>query len=77
MNEEVEKCHKATFVALPITVEMTAGTLHSAWQPMPTTVKSHYNSIRIKLMFYVVLINKVNVKVKKRTYRTHGSFIQF
>jgi hypothetical protein len=30
MNEEVEKCHQATFVALPITLEMTVGTLHSA-----------------------------------------------
>jgi len=28
MNEEVETCHHATSVALPITLEMTAGTLH-------------------------------------------------
>jgi hypothetical protein len=41
MNEEVEKCHQATFVVLPITLEMTAGTLPSALTSSANSLQLH------------------------------------
>jgi len=51
MNKKISKRHKATFLALPITIELTVVPKPDiTWHPMPITVTFNYNCMRIKLV---------------------------